>query len=163
MRLAFLSLLFLLACGNDEDEQPLLLHALIAFPPKDTILFDLPAATHQCSDGRSLLFEALSPEGSGVLLRLRYQGSLIPDSFPIVAPGDTAAVPAATVAIRYFIRDTPRGYVLDSGSVQVRRTGDRIEARVHGTGLENAIRIPARAEFRDVPIGRDTVPCNYQP
>lgn len=136
---------------------------MVAFPPKDTILLDLPAATRQCSDGRSLLFEALSPEGSGVLLRLRYRHSLTSDSFPIVTPGDTAAVPGAVVAIRYFIRDIPHAYVLDSGSVQVRRTGDVIEARAQGAGLENAIRIPARVEFRDVPMGRDTVPCGYQP
>lgn len=153
----------LLACGNEEDAQPLLLHAMVAFPPKDTILFDLPAVTRQCSDGRSLVFEAISPEGSGVLLRLRYRDSLTSDSFPIVAPGDTAAVPAAAVAIRYFIRDAPHGYVLDSGRVQVRRHGDRIAAQAQGAGLENAIRIPARVEFRDVPIGRDTVPCGYQP
>ncbi len=157
------ALLFLLACGNDEPEQPLLLQAMVAFPPQDTILLDLPATTRPCGDGRSLVFEALSPEGSGVLLRLRYSGSLIPDSLPIVVPGDTAAVPAATVAIRYFVHDTPHGYALDSGSVQVRRTGDKIAARAQGTGLENAIRIPARVEFRDVPIGRDTVPCSYQP
>lgn len=157
------ALLFLLACANDQDEQPLLLQARVAFPPKDTILLELPAATRPCSDGRSLLFEALSPEGSGVLLRLRYRDSLSSDSFPIVVPGDTAAVPAATVAIRYFIRDTPHGYVLDSGSVHVRRSGDKIEARAQGAGLENAIRIPARVEFRDVPIERDTVPCPYQP
>ena len=155
--------MLLLACGKDESEQPLLLQAMVAFPPKDTIRFELPAATRHCSDGRSLLLEAVDPEGSGVLLRLRYRDSVIPDSFPIVVPGDTAAVPGATVAIRYFIRDTPHGYVLDSGSVHVRRTGNKIDARAEGAGLENAIRIPARIEYHDVPFATDTVPCSYQP
>jgi hypothetical protein len=156
----------LLVCCNGGDEQPLLLHAMVAFPPRDTILLDLPAAARLCSDRwgkRSLLLESLSPEGSGVLLRLRYRDSLTSDSFPIVLPGDTATVPAAVVAIRYFIRDTPHGYVLDSGSVQVRREGDTIAARGDGVGIQNAIRMPARFEYRDVPIGTDRVACEYQP
>jgi hypothetical protein len=153
----------LLACGNDDNEPPVLLHAMVAFPPKDTILFDLPAEMRHCSDRRSLLLESVSPEGSGVLLRLRYGDSLISDSFPIVVPGDTASVPAAVVAIRFFVRDVPRGYVLDSGTVHVRREGNKITARTDGVGVENAIRIPARLEYRDVPIGTDTVPCNHQP
>jgi hypothetical protein len=136
---------------------------MVAFPPRDTIRFDLPAATRHCSDGRSLLLESLGPEGSGVLLRLRYRDSVIPDSFPIIVPGDNTAFPGATVAIRYFIRDTPHGYVLDSGSVHVRRAGNMIDARAEGAGLENAIRIPARIEYHDVPLGTDTVPCNYEP
>ncbi len=153
----------LLGCGDEDREPPLLLQALVAFPPHDTIRFALPAVTRHCSDGRSLLLEAIDPEGSGVLVRLRYGDSLISDSFPIVSPGDTAPVPAATVAIRYFIRDTPRGYSLDSGRVHLRRTGDKLDARAEGKGLENAIRIPAQAEYRDVPIGTDTVPCSYAP
>jgi len=136
---------------------------MVAFPPQDTIRFELPAAARHCSDGPSLLLESLGPEGSGVLMRLRYRDSVIPDSFPIVGPGDTAAVPGATVAIRYFIRDTPRGYVLDSGSVHVRRIGNKIEGRAEGAGLENAIRIPARIEYHDVALGTDTVPCKYEP
>ncbi|MGH7520705.1 MAG: hypothetical protein ACREMI_05470 [Gemmatimonadales bacterium] len=154
----------LLACGkNDDTEPPLLLHATVAFPPKDTILLDLPAESRQCSDRRSLLVESLSPEGSGVLLRLRYGDSLTSDSFPIVIPGDTATVPAAVVAIRFFVRDVPRGYVLDSGTVAVRREGNTITARTDGVGVESGIRIPARLEYRDVPIGTDTVSCSYQP
>lgn len=136
---------------------------MVAFPPKDTILFDLPAATRLCSDGRSLLLESLSPEGSGVLLRLRYGDSLTTDSLPIVMPDDTGAVPAAVVAIRFFIRDAPRAYTLDSGTVRLRREGNTITAQVAGVGVESAIRMPARLEYQDVPIGSDTVPCNHQP
>jgi hypothetical protein len=153
----------LLACGNDDNEPPLLLHAMVAFPPKDTILFDLPVTARRCADRRSLLLESLSPEGSGVLLRLRYGDSLTSDSFPIVAPSDTATVPAAIVAIRFFIRDVPRGYLLDSGVIDVRRAGNQIAARTDGVGVETGIRIPARLEYRDVPIGSDTVPCTFQP
>lgn len=153
----------LLACGNDSNEPPPLLRAMIAFPPKDTVLLDLPATARHCGDRRSLLLESLSPEGSGVLLRLRYRDSLTSDSFPIVGPGDTATAPAAIVAIRFFVRDVPRGYVLDSGTVNVRREGNRITARTDAVGVENAIRIPARLEYGDVPIGTDTVSCSYQP
>ncbi|HEV8511538.1 MAG TPA: hypothetical protein VGQ48_13885 [Gemmatimonadales bacterium] len=136
---------------------------MIAFPPKDTIRFALPATTHRCADGQSLLLEALSPEGSGVLVRLRYRDSVIPDSFPVVMPGDTAVVPAATVAVRYFVRETPHGFVVDSGRVLVRRGNKKIGASIEGSGLENAIRTPTRIEYRDVPLGTDTVPCNYAP
>lgn len=136
---------------------------MIAFPPTDTILLDLPVETHYCSDGGSLLLESLDPAGSGVLLRLRYGDSLTSDSFPIVQATNLGVVPAAVVAIRYLIRDTPRGYALDSGSVVVRRQGNTLEARGGGIGVENAIRVPARLEYHDVPIGTDTVPCNYQP
>ena len=110
-----------------------------------------------------MLVEAVSPEGSGVLMRLRYRDSLMSDSFRIVVPGDTAAVPAAIVAVRYFLRDTPHGVVLDSGSVRVRRDGNRIGGRIAGSGLEIGIRTPARIEYRDVPLSSDTVPCKYEP
>jgi hypothetical protein len=136
---------------------------MIAFPPSDTIRFALPASARRCSDGRSVLLEAVSPEGSGVLMRLRYRDSLTSDSFPIVVPGDTAAVPAAIVAVRYFLRDAPHGIVLDSGTARVTREGKKIGARIAGSGLENAIRTPARIEYRDVPFSSDTVPCHYEP
>jgi len=149
-----------LACGSDEPEQaPRRLDATIAFPPKDTIRLSLPATTAWCSDGRSLLLESLSPEGSGVLVRLRYRDSLSSDSVPIVIPEDTSAVPAAVVGIRFFVHDTPHGYSLDSGSVLVQRDGPRIRITSTGVGVENAIRIRAQIESRDVPIGTDTVPC----
>lgn len=136
---------------------------MIAFPPRDTIRFALPATAVHCSDGRSVLLEAVSPEGSGVLLRLRYRDSLVSDSFPVVVPDDTAAVPGAIVAVRYFLRDAPHGIVLDSGTARVTRERKRISARIGGSALENAIRQPARIEYRDVPFSADTVTCNYEP
>jgi hypothetical protein len=136
---------------------------MIAVPHSDTIRLALPASMHRCSDGRSALLEAESPEGSGVLVRLRYRDSLTSDSLPVVVPGDTALVPAATVAVRYLIRDTPHAFVLDSGRVIVRLERARISANIAGSGLENANRTPARIEFRDVPLATDTVPCHLEP
>lgn len=153
----------LLACGNDATEPLPLLHALVAFPPKDTVLMDLPAEARHCADARSLLLESLSPEGNGVLLRLRYGDSLTSDSFPIVGPDDTASVPAAVAAIRFLIRDVPRGYTLDSGTVHVHRDGAKITARTDAGGVQSAIRIKVHLEYRDVPIGADTVSCTHQP
>jgi hypothetical protein len=139
------------------------LDATIAFPPKDTVRLSLPASTSWCSDRRALLLESLSPEGSGVLVRLRYRDSLTSDSLPIVIPDDTTTVPAAVVGIRFFLHDTPRSYSLDSGTVRVHRTGRTIAVIGAGTGVESAIRIRARLEARDVPLGTDSVPCAYAP
>ena len=123
----------------------------------------LPATTVWCRDGQSLLLESLNPEGSGVLLQLRFRDSLSSDSFPIVMPGDTSAATGAVVALRFFLNDTPHGYTLDSGRVHVRRSGKSISVRSTGIGVENAIRIRAQIESREVPIGSDTVACNSSP
>jgi hypothetical protein len=136
---------------------------MVAFPPKDTVHLALPATSRHCNDGQSILLEAVSPEGSGVLLRLRYADSLITDSVLVVGPADTLMTPAATVAVRYFLRDAPHGVVLDSGQALVRRDRDQIGVRVEGSGLENAIRTPAQIEFHDVPLGTDTVACSSAP
>jgi hypothetical protein len=158
------ALLFVPACGPGEPKPlPLRLDATIAFPPKDTIRLSLPASTAWCSDRHSLLLESVSPEGSGLLMRLRYRDSLTSDSLPLVPPDDTVTVPAAMIGIRFFLHDTPHGYSLDSGRVHVVR--DRGEIRVNGVGVgvESAIRIRAQIESRDVPIGADTVPCSHAP
>jgi hypothetical protein len=109
------------------------------------------------------LVESLNPEGSGVLVRLRYRDSLTSDSFPILLPGDTSAATGAVVALRFFQHDTPRSYTLDSGRVYVRRTGDAISVRSVGVGVESAIRIHAQIVSRDIPIGPDSVSCNHTP
>jgi hypothetical protein len=154
--------LFLAGCSAREPKPaPLRLDAMIAFPPKDTIRLSLPATSSWCTDGHSLLLEALDPEGSGVLVRVRYRDSLTSDSLSIVPPDDTAAVPAAIVGIRFFVHDTPRGYSLDSGRVHLQRQGSNIRVSAAGTGVESAIRIRAQLESRDVPLGTDTVPCTY--
>lgn len=152
------------ACGTGEPEQaPLRLDAMIAFPPKDTLRLSLPARTVWCGDGHSLLIESLSPEGSGLLVRLRYRDSLTSDSVPIVIPWDTAATPAAVVGVRFSLHDVPHGYSLDSGRVLVQRDGSRVRVTGAGVGVESAIRIRVELTSRDVPIGTDTVPCGFAP
>ena len=132
---------------------------MIAFPPNDTIRLALPATSSWCSDGQSLLLEALHPEGSGVLVRVQYRDSLTSDSLPIVVPDDTVRVPAAVVGIRFFLHDAAHAYSLDSGRVHLQRQGATIRVTAAGTGVEKAIRIRAQLESRDVRLGSDTVPC----
>jgi hypothetical protein len=122
---------------------------------------------YRCNTRRAILLEAIGYDGSGVLLRIRFEDSVPPDSLPMIVPTDTATKVGASVAIRYFVHDTPHSTALDSGSVHVQRQAGQgrssIGARIIGTGLENAIRTPTRLEFRDVAWGTDTVPCNYAP
>jgi hypothetical protein len=113
-----------------------------------------------------MLLEAVSPEGSGVLVRLRFRDSLLPGSYPIVVPGDTAAPsPSAMVAVRYLIREMPHGFFFDSGAVQVRRDGTKLGGRADGSGSESGIRTPTHIAYHDValPAPTDTVPCAFQP
>ena len=155
-------MVFVVACGPDEPEPATLrLDATVAFPPNDTVRLSLPASGSWCNDGHSLLLESLSPDGSGVLVRIRYRDSLASDSLPIVIPEDTTTVPAAIVALRFFLNDTPRGYSLDSGRVDLVRQGPHVRVTLGGTGIESAIRSRAHVESRDIPIGTDTVSCVY--
>lgn len=141
------------------------LEATVAFPPRDTIRFALPATTRRCTDGRALLLEAVSPQGTGVLVRLHHGDSLIAGPYTITAPGDSLTVPGAQVAVRYLVREVPHGFAIDSGSVDVERSGNAITAHIVGSGIENAIRQRAWVDFRDVPLAprSDTVPCRYAP
>jgi hypothetical protein len=118
---------------------------------------------YRCAGENSILLEAASPEGSGVLLRVRYRDSLVSGSYPVTMPGDTGAGPAAIVAVRYFVREASHGFVLDSGTVNVERRGGNVGAHIKGSGIENGIHTPARIEYRDVPLRTDTVTCAYQP
>lgn len=156
--------MLLTACNSPADE-PLRLEVTVAFPPRDTIRFALPAATRRCTDGRSLLLEGVSPQGTGVLVRLHHGDSLIAGPYTITAPGDSITVPGAQVAVRYLIREVPHGFAIDSGSVQVERRGDAITTHIVGSGIENAIRQHAWVDFRDLPSAppTDTVPCRYAP
>ena len=145
-------------------QQPLLVDATVAFPPRDTARFSVAATTHRCTDGRTILVEAMSPEGNGVLLRLHYRDSLVTGSYRVVTPGDSTTA-GALVAVRYLLRDTPHAFFFDSGAVQVRRGrgGDRISGSAAGSGTENGIRTPTRIQFHDValPAHTDTVPCTF--
>lgn len=156
--------LALTGCGA-RDREPLRLQATVAFPPRDTIRFSLPAVSHRCRDGHSLLLEAADPQGYGVLARLHFGDSLIAGSYPIAAPGDSVTIPASQVAVRYLLRDVSHGFAVDSGSVSLQRDGRTVTAHIRGSGLENAIRTPTWIDFRDVPLSPppDTVPCTYAP
>ncbi|PYO87931.1 MAG: hypothetical protein DMD66_08900 [Gemmatimonadetes bacterium] len=115
-----------------------------------------------------MLLEAVSPEGSGVLVRLRYRDSLVTATYRIIVPRDTTT-PGATVAVRYLLRDMAHAFFFDTGTVQLRREGGRggakVSGRIEGSGIENAIRTPTRIEYHDVPVARptDTVFCVAQP
>jgi len=158
-------LLVLTGChGRDapDDVQQPQLDATVAFPPRDTARFSVPATTHRCTDGRTILLEAVSPEGNGVLLRLHYRDSLMAASYPIVTPGDSTTA-GALVAVRYLLRDTPHGFFFDSGAVHVRRGRDKISGSADGSGIESGIRTPTRIQFHGValPARTDTVPCSF--
>jgi len=158
--------LLLAACGGHEAEeaQPLLLNAMVVFPAHDTVRFALPARTHRCTEPRTLVIEAIGPDGSGVLVRLHYADSLVSRSYRVVPPGDTSA-PGAVVAVRYLLREAAHGFSFDSGTVQVGRKGDKIGGRIQGSGIENAIRTPSRIDYHDLvlPGASDTMSCAYQP
>jgi hypothetical protein len=160
-------LLLLAGCGGPDSavQQPLLLDATVVFPPRDTVRFAVPATTRRCSEPKTLLLEAITPEGSGVLLRLHYRDSLRSAAYRVVPPGDTTT-PAAVVAVRYMLRESTHGFSFDSGSVQVTRTGDKISGQMEGSGIENAIRTRTRITYRDVPMPAATdtnVSCAFQP
>jgi hypothetical protein len=151
----------LLTCCYGSDQPPSL-DATVAFPPKDTVRFSLPTTTHRCTDGRTLLLEAVSPEGNGVLLRLHYRDSLVA-AYPIAPPGDTNS-PRAGVAVRYLLRETPHAFFFDTGAVQVRRERDKFSGRADGSGTESGIRTPTHIQYHDVPLPArtDTAPCNFE-
>lgn len=150
--------------GDDAaDAQPLqYLDATVAFPPRDTARFSVPATTHRCTDGRTILVEAVSPEGNGVLLRLHYRDSLVAGSYPVVTPGDSTTV-GVLVAVRYVLRETPHAFFFDSGTVHVRRGRDRISGSAIGSGTESGIRTPTRIQYDDVALSArtDTAPCRF--
>jgi hypothetical protein len=147
-----------------EESGPRLVEAVVAFPPRDTVRVSLPAKMQRCTDGRAVLIEAVSPEGSGVLVRLRYRDSLVPASYRVIVPSDTANA-GATVTMRYLLRDVAHTFSFDSGTVEVRREDQRIAGRIRGSGLENGIRTPTRIDYHDVPLplATDTVSCAFQP
>lgn len=162
------ALLFLLAgCAKHETEeqQPRVLDAAVVFPPHDTVRFSASATTYRCTDPRTLLLEAINPDGNGVLVRLHYRDSLVSQSYRIVPPTDTSSG-GAVVAVRYLLRETPRQFAFDSGTVQFARAGSKIGGQIRGSGVENAIRTPSHIAYHDValPAASDTTTsCAFQP
>jgi len=89
---------------------------------------------------------------------VRYRDSLVSGSYSVAVPGDTAAVPAAIVAVRYFIRDTAHAFVLDTAPSSCgARTAKWSSYRGLGTrerdshaGAHRVSRRPAAGRHRDV-------------
>jgi hypothetical protein len=111
-----------------------------------------------------MLIEAVSPEGSGVLVRLRYRDSLVPATYRVVVPSDTLNA-GATVTVRYLLRDVAHTFSFDSGTVEVRVADRKIGGHIQGSGLENGIRTPTHIDYHDVPLpaATDTISCAFQP
>ncbi len=109
------------------------------------------------------MLEAVSPEGSGVLVRLHYPDSLVTATYPVVVPGDTGAR-GAVVAVRYLLREATHTFFFDSGAVHVNRARNQISGRADGSGIENGIRTPTHIQYHDLalPAGTDSVPCNVE-
>jgi len=150
--------------AGGDSRNPLLIDAVVSYGQRDTVRFSLPATTHRCGDGRTVLLVAVSPEGSGVLVRLHFRDSLVSGSYPVVAPGDTTA-PGAVVAVRYLLRDATRSFFFDTGAVQLRLEAGRVAGHIRGSGTETGIRTPTRIDYRDVPLSpvSDTTSCAFQP
>jgi hypothetical protein len=129
----------------------------------DTIRWATPAVARPCRDGRSLLLEAASERGDGVLVLVRYGDTLDAGPFPLLLLGDSLSPRGAAVAVRYMTDDVSHGFTLDSGVVELRPARDALGARVHGTGVESAVRVELDATYADVRLAADSVPCGFQP
>ena len=87
---------------------------------------------------------------------LRYGDSLASRTYSIINSTDTLALGGA-VGIRYLVRDIPHMLTLDTGSVAVTWKGDRLTARVQGSGIENAVRTRAMIDYADVAASNEAV------
>ena len=138
------------------------IEATIVRPPQDTARLELPGPAQRCGDGHAVLLQGISPDGQGVLVRLRFADSLVSGAYPLRGPGDTTT-PGSIGAIRYQVRDVTHSFELDSCAFEVTRGRNEISARATTSGLENAVRVHATVEMRDLPILSDTIPCRDAP
>jgi hypothetical protein len=160
----------LLACsgGGAGDNEPIRVHATVIRPTTDTIRradtirLALPATAHACDDGRSLLLQSVSAIGNGMLVRLIYGDSLVSGDYRVVTAGESATR-GAQVAVRYMVGAVTHSFVVDSGSVAVRRGRRELDARGSGSGIEAGIRTRVAVEYADVPVTADTVRCRSEP
>ena len=104
-------------------------------------------------------------DGNGTLVWLRYGDSVAAGGYSLLAPRDTLSVRGAAVSIRYMTGDLAHGFSLDSGSVAVTERGNRLAARVRGSGLETAggFRVGVAATFERLAVAAETVACRVQP
>jgi hypothetical protein len=157
------ALLLVLACCKSAAEERRRFKATVVHPPRDTIRFTSPAKAQSCDDRGSLLLEAVSIEGNGMLVRVRWGSTRDSSAYPVITPSDVSTVRGATVAVRYMIRQVSHTFALDSGAVSLRQSGRTLSAHIEGWGFDNAVRTTAAADYADVPLEDDVVPCRSQP
>jgi hypothetical protein len=116
----------------------------------------------RCEDRRSLLLQAISPEGSGFTVRLRYGDSLAFGAYAITAMNDTTEH-IALAAVRYLVHQVVHMFALDTGTVDLRRHAGKISAHVEGHGVENAALVSTIADYSDLAIEPQSTPCLRQP
>jgi hypothetical protein len=166
-------------------EQPVRLEARIirapfpAHPKPDTINFAVPAVARRCPQGRAVLLEGAAESGNGLLALLRWPTPPLPPapdsvappppspppagSFPMITYGDSLTPRGARVSVRYMMGDVAHGFALDSGAVELERTGAALSGRVRGASLENTIHVSLDARFHDVAFAADTGRCRWAP
>jgi len=94
------------------------------------------------------------------------RGDQTADSLYVPIPrGDSVTRRGAVVAARLGPREPSRGVLFDSGTIMVRSTGGRIDARVEGRGIDlaTAARVAVLIKFDSLPAPApaptDTVEC----
>lgn len=98
--------------------------------------------------------------GAGVLVWTNAEKVLASGEYPILTRGDTATRRGAKASVRFMSGEAGRGVTIDSGTVTL-TLGERVAARIRGSGLEPAAgrRATLDAEFRPIALGRDSVVC----
>ena len=73
---------------------------------------------------------------SGILIFVAQGGGADTGRFPIMASSGVASLRQARVALRYDPGDEPHAFALDSGTVVLRRSGNRAGGDVSGSGYD---------------------------
>jgi hypothetical protein len=146
-------------CTRPRVPVPPPLDARLILPPYDTVAIKAQAVAHPCDRGAGVLLMGMDG-GAGVLVWTQRQRVLASGDYPVVTRGDTTT-PGAKVSVRFMSGQAGRGVTLDSGSVTLRVESDRVSAQVRGSGLDPGAGVRARleADFRPLPLTRDTASC----
>jgi hypothetical protein len=130
----------------------------------DTARFEAVLLSHVCAPpARGVLLDGVSG-GSGVLLWIRPGDSPLSGEYPYAPAGDTLTARTAIATLRFVVKETPRGMLLDSGRLELAERDGRISGRLRGSGyaVPGGMRVHATAEFRDVPPPSDTASCEVE-
>ena len=167
MKQVFPIVLLAAACSGDP-RPPVRLRATVIRPvtdtTRDTVRFETGAVAHHCEGGSGMLLEG-SRGGNGFLVWLRPGDSALAGTYTPLPRADTTGRRGALAAVRFMANDVAQGTTIDSGSVIVAESGDRVEVTVGGSGLvvPGAMRVAVTAVFVRVPAPVDSVPCVVQP